>query len=106
MFEKLYEIKLHKLKNGKIVVVCSWLENINSFTYLNELKGEWVVMFGGRRIDMIFDMYRINGRFESRFAKIHFNGKEFVPLTFKLLSVEDIDKEVLKKQNIFFQIYE
>lgn len=85
--------------SGHDLVVCYGTDYINPFSLLSDIKDELLRLSFHTPIQILFDLYPTNGNSSNRFAKIQFDGENFIRSSFEIVPKQNLDSGILEHQN-------
>lgn len=95
----MFKLAFYETKENKEIVICSGYDYINLFSLLNDIKREWDSISKGASKRFLFDLFLTNGNNSNRFAYLDYDGQNFIPSSYKVVSPKDIDSDLLEMQN-------
>ncbi|WP_367276852.1 type II toxin-antitoxin system RnlB family antitoxin [uncultured Psychrobacter sp.] len=95
----MFKLAFYKTKQDNEIVICSGEDYINLFSLLNDIKFEWDSMCKGAPTRFLFDLFLTNGNDSNRFAYLDYDGQNFINGSYRVVSPDEIESELLEMQN-------
>ena len=101
----MFKLAFYKTRENSDIVICSGDDYVNLFSLLNDVKREWDSMSKGSSKRFLFDLFLTNGNDLNRFAYLDYDGQNFIHSSYKIVSSEDLDSDLLEMQNFKYADY-
>ncbi|CAN6959775.1 type II toxin-antitoxin system RnlB family antitoxin [Psychrobacter okhotskensis] len=95
----MFKLDFYKTRENNDIVICSGDDYVNLFSLLNDIKVEWDSMSKETPKRFLFDLFLTNGNNSNRFAYLDYDGQKFMHKSYRVVSPQDLDSELLEMQN-------
>lgn len=95
----MFKLESYKTSENTNIIICSGYDYINLFSLLKDIKEEWDSKNLGKPARFLFDLFLTNGNESNRFAYLDYDGLDFVLDSYKVASPNEIDSDILEKQD-------